>query len=54
MEGAPPVRPPEYVERFTLERVVLTDNSYSWRIAIEVVVMGSVSCVPSIRFLTTS
>ena len=53
MEGAPSVCPPEYVQRFALERVVLTNNSDLWRIPIEVVV-GSVSCGPSIAFRTPS
>jgi hypothetical protein len=48
MEGAPPVCPPEHLQRFALEGVVLTQDGDALRIAIEVVV-GSVSCVPSTR-----
>jgi hypothetical protein len=50
MEGAPPVCPPQHLQRLALEGVVLTDDGYAFGIAIEVVV-GSVSCVPSTRFL---
>jgi hypothetical protein len=38
--------PPEHLQRFALEGVVLTEDGYALRIPIEVVV-GSVSCVPS-------
>ncbi len=48
MEGAPPVCPPEHLQRFALEGVVLTQDGDALRIAIEVVV-GSVSCVLSTR-----
>jgi hypothetical protein len=53
MEGAPPVCPPQHLQRLALEGVVLTDDGYAFGIAIEVVV-GSVSCVPSTAFPTPS
>jgi hypothetical protein len=46
LESAPPMCPPEHLQRFALEGVVLTEDGYALRIPIEVV-MGSVSCLPS-------
>jgi len=51
MEGAPPVCPPQHLQRLALEGVVLTDDGYAFGIAIEVVV-GSVSCVPLTAWTT--
>jgi len=53
MQGAAPMRPPEHLQRFALEGVVLTEDGDALRIAIEVVV-GSVSCVPSTASRTPS
>ena len=52
MQGAAPMRPPEHLQRFALGGVVLTADGDALRIAIEVVV-GSVSCRPSIASTTT-
>ena len=51
MEGAPPVCPPQHLQRLALEGVVLTDDGYAFGIAIEVVV-GSVSSVPLTAWTT--
>jgi hypothetical protein len=53
MQQAPAVGPPEHLQRFVLEGVVLTEDSYALGIPIKVVV-GSLSCLPSTRFRTTS
>ena len=53
MQGAPPMRRAGHPERLPLEGVVLTDDDDALGIPIEVVV-GSVSCLPSIGSTTTS
>jgi hypothetical protein len=53
LEDAPPMCPPQHLQRFALEGVVLTEDGYTLRITIEVVV-GSVSCGPSTASLTPS
>jgi hypothetical protein len=52
VERAAPMRPPEYFQRLALQGVMVTDDRYAFWIAIEVVVVGSVSCLPLTRFHT--
>jgi hypothetical protein len=54
VERAAPMRPPEYFQRLALQGVMVTDDRYAFWIAIEVVVVGSVSCLPSTAFRTPS
>jgi len=53
MQRAPAMRPAEHLQGLALEGMVLTDDDDARGIPIEVVV-GSVPCVPSIRFHMTS
>ena len=53
MERTAPMGPAEYFQCLALEGVMGTDDRYAFWIAIEVVVVvGSVSCLPSTRFHT--
>jgi hypothetical protein len=48
VQTAVPMEPPQHFERLAFEGMLRSDDGHAFRIAVEVVVMGSVSCLPSI------
>jgi hypothetical protein len=52
MQTATPMRPAQQFQRLTLERVVPARDGHMLWVAVEVVVMGSVSSVPSTPSIT--
>lgn len=54
MQTANPMRPAQHFQRLTLERMVPAQDGHMLWVAVKVVVMGSVSCVPSTRSRTRS
>jgi hypothetical protein len=54
LKATMPMEPSQNLERLALERVALSDNRYAFGIAVEMVVVGSVSSVVSTSLRTQS